>query len=286
MYVGGGYTKTGAIMKYILSQDTWMPLPPCPTYQHGLATLNEELIVIGGRVDSLETRTNKVHTFRNNIWMEVLPPMPTPRSLLSTASHGDRMIIAAGGSKEIKSNGEFVLTDVVEIYIRDEQWYTAKKLPFPLNSFSISIAGDTCYTLGGYGTHKQSCTTLFTTLSSLLETAEPADSSHYSVPQVPGTWKALEDQHPLVHSTITDVDGKIIALGGAVMKNSLKSGTKIISTYDFQSNSWVECKDAELPLAIYNTGVVKLADDEVMVVGGGYKNQIFSAKVYIGKILY
>ena len=67
------------------------------------------------------------------------------------------------------------------------------------------------------------------------------------------------------------------------MKNSLKSGTKIISVYDFQSNSWVECKGAELPPAIYNTGVVKLADDEVMVVGGGYKDQTFSAKVYIGK---
>ena len=67
------------------------------------------------------------------------------------------------------------------------------------------------------------------------------------------------------------------------MKNALRSGTKIISTYDFQSNSWVECKGAELPLAIYNTGVVKLTDDEVMVIGGGYKNQTFSTKVYIGK---
>ena len=286
VYVSEGFTKPGdsyAIMKYILSQDTWMPLPPCPTYQHGLATLNEELIVIGGKVGPLVTRTNKVYTFRSNDWMEVLPPMPTPRSLLSTKSHENRMIIAAGGTKELKSNGEIVQTDVVEIYIKDRQWYTTKRLLFPLNSFSISIVGEMCYTLGGYGTPEQSCITIFATISSLLESAESADSSHYSVPQVPGTWKTLEDKHPLVHSTITDVDGKITALGGAVMKNSLKSGTKIISMYDFQSNSWVECKGAELPLAIYNTGVVKLADDEIMVVGGGYKNQTFSTKVYIGK---
>ena len=283
MYVSEGFTKFGdsyAIMKYSLNQDAWMSLPPCPTHQHGLATLNKELIAIGGGVDSPRKGTNEVYTLRDK-WMEVLPPMPTARFQLSTASHEERIIIAAGGLKEVKSNGEFVKTDAVEIYIKDRQWYTTKRLPLPNYSFSISIVGDTCYTLGGYGT--QSCITLFTTMSSLLENAEPADSSHYSVPQVPGTWKALEDQHPLVHSTITDVDGKIIALGGAVKKNALKSGTKIISTYDFQSNSWVECKGAELPLAIYNTGVVKLADDEVMVVGGGYKNQTFSTKVYIGK---
>ena len=97
-----------AIMKYTLSQDAWMPLSPCLTYQHGLATLNEELIVIGGNVGSPGTRINKVYTFRSNDWMEVLPPMPTPRSLLSTASHENRMIIVAGGIKEFKSNGEIV----------------------------------------------------------------------------------------------------------------------------------------------------------------------------------
>ena len=284
MYVSDGFTKPDNsfnIMKYSLSQDTWMPLPPCPTHQHGLATLNEELIVLGGKVRSLGT--SKVYTFRSNDWMEVLPPMPTPRFLFSTASHEDRLIIAAGGVEEVKSNGEIVRTDMVEIYIRDKQWYTTKRLPFPLSSFSTSIVGDMCYTLGGYGTQEQSCITIFTTLSSLLENAELADSSHYSVAQVPEMWNKLEDQHPLSYSTITNVDGKIIALGGAVMNNILKSGTKIISTYDFQSNSWVECKGAELPLAIYNTGVVKLADNEVMVVEGGYKNQTFSTKVYIGK---
>ena len=286
MYVSDGFTKPDNsfnIMKYSLKQDTWMPLPPCPTYQHGLATLNEELIVVGGEMNARSLGTSNVYTFRSNDWIEVLSPMPTPRSLLSTASHEDRLIIAAGGLEEVKSNGEYVRTDVVEIYIKDRQWYTTKRLPFPKSSFSISIVGDMCYTLGGYGTPEQSCMTIFTTLSSLLENAESTDSSHYSVPQVPGTWEKLENQHPLVHSTITDVDGKIFALGGAVMKNSLKSGTKIISTYDFQSNSWVECKGVELPLAIYNTGVVKLADDEVMVVGGGYKNQTFSTKAYIGK---
>ena len=285
MYAGGGYAKpddSDAIVKYSLSQDAWIPLPPCPTYQHGLATLNEELIVIGGKGrDSSHRGTDDVYTFRSNDWMEDLPPMPTPRSLLSTASHENRLIIAAGGVNEVKSNGEYVLTDVVEIYIKeDRQWYTTKRLPLPNYSFSISIVGDTCYALGE--SYELNYTTLYTTLSSLLKNVEQANSS-YSFPKVPITWKKLKDQHPLIQSTVMEMDGKLTSMGGAVMKNALKSGTKIISMYDFQSNSWVECKGAELPLDIYNTGVVKLEDNEVMVVGGGYKNQTFSAKVYIGK---
>ena len=122
VYVSTGFTKPSdshAIMKYSLSQDAWMPLPPCPTYQHSLATLNEELIAIGGEVGSPRKSTNKVYTLRRDEWVEVLPPMPTSHSFLSTASHENRLIIAAGGVKEFKRNGVIVRTDVVEIYIKD-----------------------------------------------------------------------------------------------------------------------------------------------------------------------
>ena len=178
VYVSEGFTEFGNsydIMKYSLSQDAWMPLPSCPTHQHGLATLNKELIVIGGIKDSSHRGTNEVYTFRGNDWVEDLPPMPTPRSLLSTASHEDRLVIAAGGVKEAKSNGEFVQTEAVEI-IKDRQWYTTRRLPYPISSFSICIVDDTCYALGGYAVS-------YSTLSTLLDHAEPC---RYSVLQSPG----------------------------------------------------------------------------------------------------
>ena len=287
VYAGGGFSKPGdgyAIVQYNLSRDSWTSVPLSPTYQHGLTQWRRELVVIGGKESSSGTRTNKVYTFRNHIWVEVFPPMPRPRSLLSAASHEDRLLIAAGGVEEVKSNGEFMRTDVVEIYVRDKQWCTTKRLPFPMSSFSICITDNKCYTLGGYAaSYKQVCTTLYTTLSSLLRNAQQVNSVQNSQDKMPVIWKTLQDQHPLALSSIVEMDGELTALGGALADRSFESGTKIISTYDFQSNSWVECKGAELPLAIYNTGVVKLADDEVIVIGGGLKNQIFSAKVYIGK---
>ena len=287
VYVGEGFTKPGdtiAIMRYSLSRDTWTSLPPSPAHQHGLTALNKELIVIGGEVGSPRKSTNKIYTLRRDKWVEVLTPMPTARSSLSAASHEDILIIAAGGVIEFNALGEYVLTDAVEMYIvAARQWYTTKRLPFPAASMTISIISDKCYALGGCAeSYEQVCILLYTTLSSLLENAEKADDA-YDTPLVPVTWMTLQDQHPLAHSSIVEMDGKLTSIGGAVVKNTLKSGTKIINVYDFQSNSWVECKGAELPLAIYNTGVVKLADDEVMVVGGGYKNQTFSTGVYVGK---
>ena len=88
VYVGGGYSdRLGAqtIFKYSISHDTWTPLPHCPTIHYGLASLDKKLVVIGGK--SHGEPTNNVYTLKDDTWKEILPPMPTPRFLLSTLSH-------------------------------------------------------------------------------------------------------------------------------------------------------------------------------------------------------
>ena len=85
VYAGGGMADSPVIndlFKYNISQDIWTPLPPCRMFNYGLTTLNNELIAIGGQ-KNLQT-TNAVETLRNGEWIQVLPPMPTPRSHLST----------------------------------------------------------------------------------------------------------------------------------------------------------------------------------------------------------
>ena len=98
VYVGCGVRKAAdelTIFEYSITRDTWSHLPDCPTYHHGLATLDDELLVIGGKISEA---TNVVYTFRDETWQEVLPPMPTPRYSLSTLTYENRVIIAAGGT--------------------------------------------------------------------------------------------------------------------------------------------------------------------------------------------
>ena len=285
VYFGGGLRdnlEADTIFKYSIIQGTWTLLPHCPTTQHGLASLDKELVVIGGR--SHGKPTNIAYTFKDNTWKEILSPMPTPRFLLSTLSHEDRIIIAAGGMLCIGNNGVILKTDVVEIYIKDKQWYTTKRLPIEVSSLSATTVNDKCYLLGGTGyTAKESCTALYTTLSLLHENA----NSQYSMPQMPITWKKLKGQHPLFCSAVVEVDRRLTAMGGALGNNPMNyKGTKFISTYDFQTDSWVECKGAQLPQAVFRPGLVNLGHNKVMVVGGETKSRQFCSHAFIGDITY
>ena len=288
VYVGGGYRdhhEADTIFKYSISQNTWTPLPHCPTIQHGLASLDKELVVIGGK--SHGKSMNTVYTLKDNTWKKILPPMPTPRFLLSTLSHEDRIIIAAGGVLCEESNGVKLKTNVVEIYIKNRQWYITKRLPTEVSSLSATTVNDKCYLLGGKGyTTNESCTTLYTTLSSLLENAEPANSQ-YSMPKIPITWEKLRGLYHPSQAGIVEVDERLIAMGGACGNHVMNiEGTKFISTYDFQTDSWVEYKGAQLPLALFRPGLVKLGHNKVMVIGGEAKAHQFCSHVFIGDITY
>ena len=282
VYVGDGLRKDGdtsGIFKYSLTHDTWSRLPDCPTYQHGLATLDEELIVIGGHADGVAS--NLVYTFRNDKWQQVLPPMPTSRFNLSAASYENKLIIAAGGTLMVSINGEFTHTDRVEIYKKDDCWYSTKRLPFTLSQFTTQMMGDTCYTLGGTATTPDdSSTALYASVSSLLTNAVPADTK-YTTPQIPITWKRLQDKHPLTFPSLVELDGRLVVMGGSVGQKQ-RHGSKFISTYDFTTDTWVEYKGAELPLALYRPGLVNLGNNKVMLIGGQPRSQQFSQVAFIG----
>ena len=264
----------------------WSRLPACPTYQHGLAT---QLIVIGGHHtnDGLAmVPTNNVYTFRDDNWQQVLPPMPTPRNLLSTASYENKYIIAAGGTVNKSSKGESMRTDNVEIYKKeDDCWYSTTRLPFTISQFTITMIGDTCYTIGGVANnYNHTSTAVYASVSSLLEHAIPADSRHRT-PQITSTWNKLQEKHPLTFPCVVELDGRLVVMGGSV-DHVQHHGSKFISTYDFATDTWVECKGAaELPLALYRPGLVNLGNNKVMLIGGQPRSQQFSKVAFIGSYM-
>ena len=144
----------------------------------------------------------------------------------------------------------------------------------------LCIVDNTCYKLGGDKNFEEAKMTTYAPLSSLLDCAE----SGYSTPQTLKEWDTLEAKHPLIYSSIVELDGKLTAFGGSY-EERLRCGTKFISTYDPVRATWVECKGAELPVPLYRPGVVKLEDNKVMVIGGQPKMQQFSQEVYIGSFI-
>lgn len=282
VYVGGGFRKEEIedIFSYNLSKGVWTSLPYCPTSSHSLATFDGGLLVLGGLKGS--SIVANVYTLANEMWKEILPPMPTPRMYLSAVSHGDR-VIAAGGVVHIHSDGALTRTDVVEVY-QGGQWFNTNRLSFPTSSFLMNIVGDQCYVLGGAGeAWEHQCTALHRTLSMLFENARlAAGNTNHFMPQVQTTWKKLQCRYPLpCPSNLVDIKGKLTTMGGKNYKSA--KGCKLIGVYDPHKKAWVECKDAELPVALYRSCVVKLSEDEVMLVGGQPKQQTFSSEVFIGR---
>ena len=277
VFVGGGLLnqfETSVVFQYSENDNRWTPLCQCAVLHQGLATLNGELISVGGT--NLQEVINNVYTFRDGQWKEVLPPMRTPRYNLSTMSHTD-LIVAAGGVTGRKRDGELLITQEVEIY-RDRQWYITKPLPIPLSLASTCVIGDMCYMLGGTGLPKHSLTTLQVSLSSLIEEALEATTSSV-VQESKGEWTTTK--YPLYLSSIVELEGKLIAMGGS-NDAVLRYGSKLISSYDFATDMWVECQGAQLPVALYRPGLVKLAGNKVMIIGGQPEMKHFTKQVYIG----
>ena len=259
----------GRISVFNMQQETWTPLPPCPTIEHGLTTLDGELIAVGGKMKNEDVNT--VYTLRNTTWTEALPPMPTPRHFLSTASHDNRIIIAAGGTLHLDRKGTTEFSDRVEVYIKESQtWFSANPLPFGVSTFSMSIIRGTCYILGGAAMEDEVKVMLHATISSLLENFF-----------LRSPWQWLQEQHPLCLASPVELKGRLVVMGGS-SDVFQRHGTRFISTYDSVNNTWQVCKNAQLPVPLYRAGVVKLDSNQVMIVGGQPMSQQFSAAVYIG----
>lgn len=278
MFVSGGFRNEddeSAIFQYSITNNTWRTLPKCPASQQGLATLNGEIISIGGKLP--QGAINTVYTFRNGEWMEILPPMLTARYLLSAVSHNNEFIVAAGGLIGTRRDGQAFGVENVEVYIKERQWYATTRLPTPQVTLSACVVNDVCYLLGGVGTEiAMSQTALYISLPSLIDKAAAARGN-----STDEKWNMLSTKHPLHFASVVELDGKLFTMGGshdAVMR----CGTRFISTYDSASDTWMEFEDAQLPVPLYRPGVVKLADNKVMVIGGQPKMQEFSNEVYIG----
>ena len=273
VFVGGGFLNRFDIFQYSINDDTWTTLPQCPATEQGLTTLNGELISAGGK--NSQGITNIVYTFRDGQWKKVLPSMPTPRFHFSTVSHNNELIVAAGGVTDRARDGEISKTRAVEIYIKDRQWYVTEQLPIWSSNVSTCVIGDTCYKMGGMGNKIETCMTLHISLSSFIKLPATA------MPEIKGEWNVLKTEYPLIYSSLVEIEGKLIALGGS-SDAVLRHGTRFISSYDFAADMWVECQGAQLPVPLYRPGVVKLAGNKVMIIGGQAEMKQFSNEVYIG----
>ena len=282
VYVGGGYTYFSSdghrLFAYHRAEDRWSELPRSLVRWFGMAQFENRLITVGGceSISSKTLMTAKVLTLSADslLWEEIIPPMPTRRHNLSVITTATAIIAAGGCVPEDK------VCASVEVYSAEShRWYSAESLPEPQYNKPFVAVGDTCYFVGG-----NNC--FWASLSSLVQRAiSPTPPSSETL------WKLLPPP-PLNDCSLVGLSGSLVAVGGG-QANSLLSGFRktllgresSAALYVLLNDTWVRLVKADLPSACMFCATVRLAEDEVMVVGGygwGLTGQL--RDVYIGTL--
>ena len=147
IYICGGCCDDIAMERqvqvYSINHHTWSTLPPSPQYRSQAASINGQLVLIGGREPSSRTVTNLMSTWNGQVWHHELPPMPTKRVRPGVTTY-QNLVVVAGGLGE---DGWTLLSSIAVLNITTLQWSTQDNLtlPQPMLSMQLAISSEHLY---------------------------------------------------------------------------------------------------------------------------------------------
>ena len=136
-----------AILVYTPSQDKWAGLPPPPVIQFTLATVMDQLFVVGGKDAATEKTVNTLYTYNERAlqWSESNLAMPTAQTLPAAIGYRDHLIVAGGWS----SNDSRV-SDVNVLDLASNKCKIAQSLPeTDLDAYCPALVNEVLYLVGG-----------------------------------------------------------------------------------------------------------------------------------------
>ena len=269
VYVGGRLAESlqerRIVTVYDPHRDVWDTLPPYSYSLFAMASVNNQLVVIGGLNEITHKRIAVVGAWNEDLksWTHTFPSMPTPRVSPTAVSYG-KWLVAIGGRLK------YVRAKLSEVEILDTalgQWYCAAPLPRPHSSPSPIIIGYTCYVLGGFAQDHNISDELYSVcLDDLISQAISATSSASVIqtPPTPSPWQVLPHT-PLSLSTAFTLKGALLAIGG---ENTFKRGLVSRAVYVYRPGSRTWIKAGELQTGRSGCACTLLPSGEILVTGG------------------
>ena len=279
VYVGGRIASTiisgsrnanRIVMVYNSELDLWSTLPPSECILFGMASVNNQLVLIGGYncVPLMEGITGQLRVW-DGAWKEIFAPMPTARCSSSAITYVKWLVVVGGRLEDVDAKLSNV--DILDSTLN--QWYCCAPLPQPCSSISLTATvGNMCYALGGFTTDHEGSTKAFSVcLDDLISQAISLNSQPAiaTAPPTPSPWHSLSDT-PLAYSTAVCIDGALFTIGGAEGPN-LETGASIY-LYRPSRKTWVKLYDV-LPRRRERCACVALTDRKILIAGGGYRSR-------------
>ena len=263
VYMVGG----GDVMAYSMQSCKWHTLPPYSASRFAMTTINNKLILVGGRHNYTEVNQLGVWKTDSNQWTRPFPPMPTPRSSPLATSY-KHWLVVAGGDREDLVEEDLVEEDLVEVLdIDNKQWSTTPSTPIPWhNMTSTTRIGDTWYLMGG----RKNATDVYSVSLEALVSHSASDSSKI--------WNKIAPPNYDGSSPLS-LEGYLLALGGWDIKKNCFVST--IQRYVPETNTWVPA--GELPHPLCNCTCIMTAGR--LHVFGGYSERKLTTYYYFSDIL-
>ena len=212
MYIGGGFTATDnqyIVMAYHTSSGQWITLPPYRTRWFSLITINNHLVLVGGEGhDGYATRVLSVWREDSKEWTCPYPDMTTPRHSCSVVRYKQWLTVAGGSGSDDRE-----LSSVEVMNTETKQWYIGPPTPVAWDDMKATIAGDTCYYMGGCIEVTGYTTKVYSVYLPALISQLNADSSTTKDTQI---WKELP-RLPVTRAAPLSLRGSLLAVGGRKM---------------------------------------------------------------------
>ena len=266
MYVGGGGANVGGgciVLEYHPGRGEWseLPKPPLGAWGFAMASLNAQLVLVGGDDDGLG-KILRVWEGASG-WVQPYPAMPTWRSDSAAVGYQHYLIVACG-----KNNGG---VDTVEVLDgSSHRWYSSQCVPVGGEFMSSVLIGDHWYLSSLCWNDKNPH--IFTAhLPTLVSSAvSPARTSSASI------WQELPT--PPVHGpTLLALQNHLLLVGGRGPVHDLHH-------YDPLAKKYSQC--GQLPVGMCGPSCAVLPSGELMVAGGQVEGFGWSQQVWIGSIEY
>jgi len=270
VYIGGGHEgKEGTIIGtdsyridvYTPANNSWSPPIKVPFCQIAMATLNNHLIIAGGR-DIRRQVTNKILLLDGDQLKEYTTM--TVRRCCATAFGYQGILIIVGGDDNLHKR--LASTELFDSTTR--QWYNVGDLPLPHCKLKSVMIDNILYLVGGVDQGGNNSSTVFTTSLHTL-------SSH----QLEWSFHHLNNFH--AGSAPMSIQSKsILMIGGS--KKGGRGHVYLSAIHIFNKANHSLQIMAHIPSARYGPTAVSTADNEIVVVGGWDEKGLYTDTVWIG----
>jgi hypothetical protein len=240
---------------------TWKSVAPMPKSRCCMAAtkgLNGDVYVIGGKPVGKLSDDTMVYNPTTNKW-STLPPAPNPGEqagpAAATGLQGKVYSVGGGfydGVDQWQDNG-----GLSALSTKTNTWTIEGSMPTPRGDLAaVGAPNGFIYALGGAVDDSNDNAIS----SSVVEAYNPTTNS----------WAEVASMHQArdQFGAVIGPDGRMYAVGGEYVTDSIETDTASVEAYSFQTKTWTQV--APLPTATLINGAVLGADGRIYAVGPGF----------------